>query len=72
MASGDPFETRKRLYRAIERARDSKVIAYVTGDRRNMETKIHSEVIDMFSDHLDALFPTTRITLLLYTCGGDT
>lgn len=37
-----------------------------------MESQVHSEVADIFVDHLDALFPTKRISLLLYTRGGDT
>ena len=45
---------------------------YVTGDRRQMETKISPEVIDIFVEHLDAIGPTKKISLLLHTNGGDT
>lgn len=68
----DFFAARKRLYLKIEKARGSKVMAYWTGDRRNMETQIHREVLDIFTEHLDAMFPVKKITLILYTRGGDT
>jgi hypothetical protein len=68
----DLFAERKRLFGLIENNRDSKVLLYVTGDRPSMETEIHGEVIDIFAEHLDALFPTKRISLILYTRGGDT
>ncbi len=63
---------RRSLYRLLEGQRGSKVILYVTGDRRGLEAKIAHEVIDLFVDHLDAIGTTTRITLYLYTRGGDT
>lgn len=65
------YELRRSIYERIEADRGSKVVAYVTGDRRNMEAQVHSEVLDIFVEHLDALFPTKRISLLLYTRGGD-
>jgi hypothetical protein len=60
------------LYQQLEEARSSKVIAYVTGDRPGLETQIHSEVLDHFVHHLDLIGVTKRITLYLYTCGGNT
>jgi len=66
------YEERQSLYRQIERQRKSRVIAYATGDRRGMETQISGDVIQIFGDHLDAMFPTKRISLILYTRGGNT
>jgi len=43
------------LYRQLEEKRKSKVIVYITGDRRQLETKIHSEVLDFFVHHLDII-----------------
>ena len=60
------------IYKIIERMQNSKVIAYVTGDRKNMETQIGSDVVDIFGRHLDKIQKTNKITLLLYTLGGDT
>ncbi len=66
------FSDRKLLYQEIERRRQSKVIAYVTGDRLGLETQIGSDVYDLFVEHLDPMFPVARLTLILYTKGGDT
>lgn len=60
------------IYEKIEKIRHSKVIAYVTGDRTNMETQIASDSIDVFGKHLEAIGQTEKITLILYTLGGDT
>lgn len=66
------FAERKSLLRAIEKVRDSVVLVYVTGDRRQLETQVSPEVIDIFVEHLDAVGPTKRITLILHTGGGHT
>jgi hypothetical protein len=66
------FAERKPLYEAIEHARDTKIISYVTGDRPNAETQIGADCIDIFVDHLDTIGPTKRISLLLHTNGGNT
>ena len=66
------FRQRQAIYKEIEQDRQSRVIAYVTGDRRNMETQVSPEAVNIFADHLDAIFPTKRISLLLYTRGGNT
>ncbi len=60
------------LYRQLEDKRKSKVITYITGDRRNLETQIHPEVIDFFVHHLDIIGNVERISLFLYTSGGNT
>ena len=44
----------------------------MTGDRRNMETQIGADVVDIFGKHLESIGKTHRITLILYTLGGDT
>jgi len=67
------YATRKVLYKKLEDVRKSKVIVYVTGDRRGLETHIHPEAIDMLSDLLDAMFrKSNKISLLLYSRGGVT
>lgn len=60
------------IYKKIEELQNSKVIAYVTGDRTNMETQIGSDVVDIFGKHLETIKQTNKITLILYTLGGDT
>lgn len=66
------YSERKQLYAELEAARDSRVICYVTGDRPGLETKIHAEVYDFFVNHLDSIGVVPRISLYLYTRGGDT
>ncbi len=63
---------RKPLLEEVENQRNSRVILYVTGDRRGLETKIGQDVIDLFVDHLDVIGPVPKISLVLYTPGGDT
>jgi hypothetical protein len=70
-----PFDQRQALYNLVERERGSRVICYVTGDRKNMETQISHEVVKLFVAHLDELFasnPSQKISLILYTKGGNT
>ncbi|AJY44653.1 SDH family Clp fold serine proteinase [Martelella endophytica] len=66
------FAEREAFYRQIEEERDTKVIAYVTGDRRNMETQIGADCIDIFIEKLDEIGPTKKISLVLHTNGGNT
>jgi len=66
------YQERIALYREIEAARDSRLIVYVTGDRRGLETQIHPEVLDLFAAHLDTFGTVPKISLFLYTRGGDT
>jgi hypothetical protein len=66
------YSSRKSLYSQLEQARRSKVLVYVTGDRRQLETKIHSETVDFFVSHLDRIGDVEKISLVLYTNGGDT
>ena len=46
---------KRELYGKLEAARESKVIAYATGDRRGLETQIGSDVYDLLVDHLTQL-----------------
>ncbi len=66
------YSERGTVYRQIEEARSSKVIAYVTGDRPGMETKIASDVLDFLVHHLDSIGVVDKISLILHTQGGLT
>ena len=66
------FCDRKELYKAIENERNSKLIVYVTGTRSGLETQIANDVLPMFVEHLDRIGDAEKISLLLYTNGGDT
>lgn len=65
------YKDRLELYKKLEACRGSKLLVYVTGDRRQLETKIHSESLDFFIHHLDIIGDVEKISLLLYTRGGD-
>lgn len=66
------FKERIALYQKIEKRRESKLLVYVTGDRPGFETQIHPEILDYFIDHLDRIGKPKKISLLLYTGGGNT
>lgn len=66
------LNTRTELLRQIEECRRSKVLVYATGDRGGLETRIGQDVIDLFVDHLDEIGPVPKISLVLYTSGGNT
>jgi Serine dehydrogenase proteinase len=66
------YATRRHIYSAVERDRNTKVVAFVTSDRVGMETQIAQDCIDLFVDLLDLMGPTKKISLLLHTNGGQT
>ena len=66
------IKERQQLLQQIEKERSSSAILYVTGDRQGLETQIGHDIIDLFVDHLDALGPVDKISLILYTSGGNT
>jgi hypothetical protein len=63
---------RLKVIKDIEGIRKSKVICYITGDKRGYETRIHPEVQMMLFDHLQKLSPITKLDLFLYSTGGVT
>jgi len=70
---GDPGrEHRRQLIAAIENARHSTVICYVTGDRQNLETQVSHDAHPLLFRHLRELKPAGRVDLFLYTPGGNT
>jgi Serine dehydrogenase proteinase len=66
------FAARKKIYRAIEKERQTKIVTFVTSDRAGLETQIAPDCIDLFVDLLDRIGPTKKISLLLHTNGGQT
>lgn len=63
---------RKALYKRIEEKRGSKLIALVTGDRPGQEAQLGKDIVDNLGPLLDHLGDPEKISLLLYTQGGDT
>jgi len=66
------YKDRVDLYRKIEDDRKSRLLVYITGDRQNLETMIASDVLNFFLEHLDITGSVPKISLYLYTRGGDT
>lgn len=66
------YADRIPMFKQLEAARASRVLLFVTGDRPGLETKIASEVYDLFVNQLDNIGLTKKLTLYLYTRGGDT
>lgn len=66
------YTDRRSLYDQVGKLRQSVVILYATGDRQGWETQLSADVIDHLVDHLDAIGDVQKISLLLYTCGGQT
>lgn len=67
-----PRTERVRLISDLEGQRGSKVICYLTGDRRGFETKIASDILSYFYEHLVELGKTDAVDLFLYSTGGLT
>jgi hypothetical protein len=63
---------RKDLIGAIEKARDSRLICYVTGDRVNQETQIGDDILPLFAQHLGKIGKVPKLDLLVYSRGGNT
>jgi len=66
---------RMKIVKQIEERRNSKFIAYITGDRRGMETKIASDIFPILHRHLTQMSSQERqkrIDLFLYSTGGMT
>jgi len=64
-------EQRTTLIREIENATDSRILCYVTGDRRGLETRIASDVPPLIHEHLRGIGSIPKLNLFLYTAGGD-
>lgn len=63
---------RKTLYKRIQAKRKSRLIAVVTGDRPGQEAQIAKEFVDLIGPLMDELRNPKKVSLLLYTQGGDT
>lgn len=65
---------KKRLenYKKLEESRKSKLLVYVTSDRPNLGTQIASDILSPFTEHLDRIGDVEKISLYLYTRGGNT
>jgi hypothetical protein len=65
-------EERQNLIREIEKERQSRVLVYITGDRRGLETRIAPDVFPFIFNHLSAIGHQKKIDLYIYSAGGLT
>lgn len=64
---------RSKLFEAIESARGSRVVAYVTSDRQGpVNARVAMDIIPIISRQLRAIGKVKHIDLVLYSAGGDT
>lgn len=59
------------LIKSLEKARSSRVISYITGDRPPFGTKIAGDIVPLLGNLLDGVGKVKKISLFLYTSGGD-
>ncbi len=59
------------LIKKLEEKRNSRVIAYATGDRQPFNTRVAGDVVPLLSKHLENFGKSDTISLFLYTSGGD-
>ena len=64
-------KNRRELYEKIEEMRKSKFLLYVTSDRKGYSAEINDDAINYISKHLDNIGNVNKISLYLYTLGGD-
>lgn len=62
---------RNDLIKQIQKARDSKVVTYVTGDRQPLGSRIAEDAVRPLYEHLLTIGRNKKIDLLLYSRGGD-
>jgi len=55
----------------IEEGLNTALICYITGDRENLNTRIAPDILRIFYRHLEAIGQKEKISLFLYTRGGD-
>jgi hypothetical protein len=67
-----PFQARSAILQEIGTELQAGVLAYVTGDRENLEKEVGADVLRRVPRHLDAIGKQQRLALVLYTLGGDT
>jgi len=62
---------KKELIEAIEKKRDSILVTYITGDRPPFNTRIAGDVVPLLSKQLEKFGKCKKVSLFLYTSGGD-
>lgn len=63
--------TKTELIKQLEEKRGSRVISYITGDRQPFATRIAGDAVPLLGKVLDKIGKVEKISLFLYTSGGD-
>ena len=63
--------TKKDIIQQLEKEQNSRLITYITGDRQPFATRIAGDVVPLLSRHLEKIGKVKKISLFLYTSGGD-
>jgi hypothetical protein len=64
-------EKRRSLIKEIENSRQSRLLVYITGDRRGLETRIAGDVFPLMHEHLGRIGHVHTLSVFIYTAGGD-
>ncbi len=62
---------RRRLLDELGKARDSRVIAYITSDRENASAQIGDDALRPLYDHFKAIGKVQKLDLIIYSRGGS-
>jgi len=73
LLGGAARAARRDLIRAIQAARGSKVITYITSDRPSLSSHVSEDAVPLIHEHLLTLAPSERgkLDLVIYSRGGD-
>ncbi|MDI6766953.1 MAG: ATP-dependent Clp protease proteolytic subunit [Bacteroidota bacterium] len=63
--------SKTELIKQLEKEQNTRLITYITGDRQPFATRIAGDVVPLLSKHLEKIGKTKKISLFLYTSGGD-
>jgi hypothetical protein len=64
-------KSRQDLIKQLEEVRTSRVITYLTSDRVPFAAKIALDVLPLFYDALQLIGKTKKVSLFLYSSGGN-
>lgn len=59
------------LIQQLQKSRNTKIITYITGDRKPFATRVADDVIPILNEHLEKIGHQPKLSLYLYTRGGD-
>ena len=62
---------REEIFKKIENERGSRLVTFITGDRNPFATRIGDDVVPIINKHLENMGKQEKISLFLYTRGGD-